>query len=82
MDSITPCARTMPGPFCGTGSSSTSRASATRSMTTARRDAASVEVTTALHSDLGNSRRCEFVRRPQVMSAFGQPDIEPTSPND
>ena len=45
MDSITPCARTMPGPFCGTGSSSTSRASATRSMTTARRDTASVEVT-------------------------------------
>ena len=26
----------------------------------------------ALHSDLGNSRRCEFVRRLQVMSAFGQ----------
>ena len=34
--------------------------------------AASVEVTRALHSDLGNSRRCEFVRRLQVMSAFGQ----------
>jgi hypothetical protein len=39
---ITPCA--------------TSNASATRSMATVRRDAASVEVTKALHSDLGNSR--------------------------
>src|SRR5262245_46292587 len=41
-------------------------------MATARRVAASVEVTRALHSDLGNSRRCEFVRRLQVMSAFVQ----------
>jgi tetratricopeptide (TPR) repeat protein len=39
----------MPGPFCGTGSSSTSNASATRSIV------ASVEVTRALHSDLGVS---------------------------
>ena len=35
-----PCARTMPGPFCGTGSSSASNASAARSMATARRAAA------------------------------------------
>ncbi len=53
-------------------SSQTSRAAASRSMATVRRDAASIEVTRALHSDLGNSRRCEFVRRLQVMSTLGQ----------
>jgi hypothetical protein len=53
-----------------------------RSMATVRRDKASIEVTRALHSDLGNSRRCEFVRRLQVISAIAQTAHRADKPND